>query len=152
MQEDLNEALQWTRKAAAQGHAEAQDIIKAIEDALRASAAAKPAASSPRTCAHCGAAETAGGSVALKPCSRCKAVVYCGRECQAAHWKAGGHRAVCTGAPSGPDQTEVRSGSDPVSQAQSEVQVRSVFLDLRKSEVQVRSVFLDLRSGKPDLD
>ena len=47
--------------------------------------------------AHCGAAETAGGRVALKPCSRCKAVVYCGRECQAAHWKAGGHRAVCKG-------------------------------------------------------
>jgi len=28
----------------------------------RASAAAKPAASSPRACAHCGAAETAGGT------------------------------------------------------------------------------------------
>ena len=51
----------------------------------------------PTECAHCGSAETAGGSVALKPCSRCKAVVYCGRECQAAHWKAGGHRAVCKG-------------------------------------------------------
>ena len=59
-------------------------------------AAAKLAASASRICcAHSGAMETARGSVALKPCSRCKAAVYCGRECQAAHWKAGGHREVC---------------------------------------------------------
>jgi len=54
-------------------------------------------ASSPRACAHCGAAEAACGSVALKPRLRCKAAVHCGRECQAARWKAGGHRAVCKG-------------------------------------------------------
>jgi hypothetical protein len=47
-----------------------------------------------QACANCGASKTA-GSVALKPCSRCKAVVYCGKACQAQHWKTGGHRAVC---------------------------------------------------------
>ena len=52
--------------------------------------------SSPKlTCANCGVAEAVGG-VALKPCSRCKVVVYCGKDCQAQHWKKpGGHRAVC---------------------------------------------------------
>jgi len=95
VQQDTTEAMRWWRKAAAQGHAQAKQRIKAVEDHFRAAAAAKPAASSPRACAQCGAAETAGGNVALKPCSRCKAAVYCGRECQAAHWKAGGHREVC---------------------------------------------------------
>ena len=58
-------------------------------------AAAKLAASASRTCcAHSGAMETARGSVALKPCSRCKAVVYCGRECQAAHRKGGRYREL----------------------------------------------------------
>ena len=71
--------------------------LKHVEDNPLASVAAKPAASSSHTCAQCGAAETAGGSVALKPCSRCKAVVYCSRECHATHWKAGGHKAVCKG-------------------------------------------------------
>ena len=35
------------------------------------------------------------GSSALKPCSRCKGVVYCGKACQAQHWKSGGHRVLC---------------------------------------------------------
>jgi hypothetical protein len=43
--------------------------------------------SSSRACANCGITETA-GSVALKPCSRCKAVVYCGKACQVQHWRA----------------------------------------------------------------
>ena len=95
MQQDHAEAMRWWHKAAAQGHTGAKENIKMLEDHLHASTAAAPAASSPHTCANCGAAETAGGSVALKPCSRCKAVVYCGKECQAAHWKGGGHKAVC---------------------------------------------------------
>jgi len=57
-------ALRWTRKADAQGLVDAKGGIELIED-LRASAAAKPTASSPRACAHCGAAETAGGSAAI---------------------------------------------------------------------------------------
>ena len=97
VQQNDAEAARWYHKAAELGDAEAKQRIKLLEDKLRAAAAAIPAASSSRTCAHCGAAETTNGSVALKPCSRCKAVVYCGKECQAAHWKAGGHRAVCKG-------------------------------------------------------
>ncbi len=31
-------------------------------------------------------------------CTRCRAVWYCGRGCQAAHWRAGGHREVCAAA------------------------------------------------------
>ena len=89
--------LRWFREAAEQGFTEATAGIKAAEDALTATAAAKPSPSSRTCCANCAISETAGSSVSLKPCSRCKAVVYCGRECQAAHWKAGGHRAVCKG-------------------------------------------------------
>ena len=33
--------------------------------------------------------------VPLKTCARCKAVSYCGKECQAQHWKSGGHKATC---------------------------------------------------------
>ncbi|KZT40839.1 hypothetical protein SISSUDRAFT_412808 [Sistotremastrum suecicum HHB10207 ss-3] len=40
-------------------------------------------------CAWC-----SGYSVGLKKCSRCGKVKYCGKECQAAHWKAG-HKAKC---------------------------------------------------------
>ena len=49
-----------------------------------------------RVCSNCGTAAAEGSSgVTLKPCSRCKAVVYCGKECQMQHWKAGGHKAGC---------------------------------------------------------
>jgi hypothetical protein len=41
-------------------------------------------------CANCGVAEAA-DTAALKPCLRCKAVVYNGKEYQAQHWKKGGH-------------------------------------------------------------
>lgn len=30
-----------------------------------------------------------------KTCSRCKHVVYCGKKCQLAHWKGGGHKVEC---------------------------------------------------------
>ncbi len=42
-----------------------------------------------------------GGSEAdlkLSKCSRCRAVAYCCRECQAEHWGKGGHSSVCDGA------------------------------------------------------
>ena len=67
------------------------------EEELRKQRQAAPGSQpfSSLTCANCGVAETA-GKVALKPCSRCKAVVYCGKECQMQHWKkAGGHKAEC---------------------------------------------------------
>ena len=43
-------------------------------------------------CANCNQQEPALGD--FKKCNQCKAVVYCGRQCQLAHWKAG-HKKVC---------------------------------------------------------
>jgi hypothetical protein len=42
-----------------------------------------------RPCAQCGELFPK-----LKQCSRCKAVAYCSRDCQLAHWKAG-HKQAC---------------------------------------------------------
>ena len=44
-------------------------------------------------CANCSLPEQPG--VALRPCSRCKLVRYCGTECQAQLWKKGGHKQYC---------------------------------------------------------
>ena len=43
-------------------------------------------------CAACRARESA-ADVNLLRCTRCRAVKYCGRECQAAHWPY--HKQVC---------------------------------------------------------
>ena len=94
--QDYGEALRWYHKAAAQGHDGAKKWRERAEEIIREQHQATPSSPlySSNTCANCGVAEAA-GSVALKPCSRCKAVVYCGRDCQKQHWKAGGHRAGC---------------------------------------------------------
>jgi TPR repeat protein len=96
---DFPEALRWARKALEQGHPQAKTVVPLFEAELRkqrqAAAPANNHTSSSTTCANCGFAEAAGGG-ALKPCSRCKAVVYCGKACQAQHWKVGGHKAACT--------------------------------------------------------
>eukprot|EP00884_Botryococcus_braunii_P001214 jgi/Botrbrau1/11093/Bobra.0219s0004.2 len=42
-------------------------------------------------CATCGKA--VGGAVKLRECSKCRAVRYCGRDCQVAHWPV--HKLVC---------------------------------------------------------
>ena len=47
-----------------------------------------------RKCANCGAIQCPDGAPLLD-CSRCKKVAYCGRDCQAEHWKKGGHKKVC---------------------------------------------------------
>lgn len=47
----------------------------------------------PPTCGSCGTVEEPG--VKLNLCARCKTVHYCSRECQAADWKTGGHKALC---------------------------------------------------------
>jgi hypothetical protein len=44
-------------------------------------------------CASCGR-RGSGSGVKLKPCSRCKAVFYCGVDCQRRHWKEG-HKLSC---------------------------------------------------------
>ena len=89
--------MRWFRKAAEQGHEEAKKALPLAEELRKQRQAAAPTSqpSSSLACANCGVAEAVGGG-ALKPCSRCKAVVYCGKECQMQHWKkAGGHKAVC---------------------------------------------------------
>jgi len=75
--------------------AAAAAMAAAAAAAMGASSGSRAATAASCACAHCGAAETTGGSVSLKACSRCKAVEYCSRECQVAHWKAGRHKAVC---------------------------------------------------------
>ena len=47
-------------------------------------------------CANCSSSQsTEGGGGALRACTRCKAVYYCGRPCQIQHWKKGGHQQFC---------------------------------------------------------
>lgn len=47
--------------------------------------------SSTRTCGNC--KKEAGAGTALRPCSQCKQVRYCGQECQMHHWKI--HKTEC---------------------------------------------------------
>jgi TPR repeat protein len=101
VKQDFGEALVWFRKSAAQEFPGAEESALIVEGELHKlqvepppTKRVSPATPTSHTCANCGVKETA-GSVALKPCSRCKAVVYCGRECQAKHWKVGGHRTMC---------------------------------------------------------
>jgi len=104
VEQNFSEAARWYRKAAEQGWSGGEEAAMRAEGELRKQqraaappslSAATPLSTSRTCCANCGVAETAGGSVALKPCSRCKTVVYCGRDCQKQHWKSGGHRAAC---------------------------------------------------------
>ena len=44
-------------------------------------------------CAGCGAAPSAGTK--LQACGRCLSVRYCSSECQAKHWREGGHKEAC---------------------------------------------------------
>jgi len=93
------EAVRWYRKAAEQGPVNAVAELKRLSAGVVTSIASPstPKAIAPatgRVCSNCGIGEKGGGA-ALKPCSRCKVALYCGRECQVQHWKAGGHKAVC---------------------------------------------------------
>jgi hypothetical protein len=45
-------------------------------------------------CACCGATKRANNKPLL-PCSRCKSVAYCSKECQEKHWKEFGHKKKC---------------------------------------------------------
>lgn len=51
-----------------------------------------------RVCSACKAVEQTAGL--FKRCSACQRAVYCGRDCQKAHWAA--HRAVCKKKPQQP--------------------------------------------------
>jgi len=51
-------------------------------------------ASATKRCASCGNEKGPNGAP-LVNCANCKLVFYCGRDCQRAHWKNGGHKAAC---------------------------------------------------------
>ncbi|WEW59120.1 rubisco LSMT substrate-binding-domain-containing protein [Emydomyces testavorans] len=63
----------------------AEDMLAAVESG---SGNEKGSLSAPARCANCGK-----DSVRLMTCGRCKAVMYCGRTCQVAHYKE--HKAKC---------------------------------------------------------
>ena len=82
------EALKWYQKAANQGHIGAKAAFERLKLKQKDSAASVPA--SPSTgCANCGIS-----TANLRGCSRCKAIFYCSKECQVAHWKSE-HKAAC---------------------------------------------------------
>ena len=90
--QDVSEAVFWLEKAAFQNF----NPAKLVLEQLRSYQARTPSSDSPRsssdargTCGHCGASGTP-----LKACSGCSIVLYCGRDCQVAHWKAG-HKKDC---------------------------------------------------------
>ena len=56
----------------------------------------KPVSSDYRECANCLSSRLLDGSNdPLKSCARCGLVYYCGRPCQAEHWKFGKHKQFC---------------------------------------------------------
>jgi hypothetical protein len=70
-----------------------------VLEALTAAAAVKADATRPRLCAACGLQREAAGAGRLRPCAGCTGkgsagrVLYCGADCQRAHWPA--HKAYC---------------------------------------------------------
>jgi TPR repeat protein len=97
VKKDLTAALHWFRLAAAQGDADAAVRVRSVELELEAApqTAHATGGASPDVCGNCGLVEGSGGII-LKPCSRCKAVKYCGTVCQSQHWKAPGrHKTSC---------------------------------------------------------
>lgn len=91
LQIDFLTSQQYLTLAAAQGHKRAKAfLIKAFPE--RAPATKLPSMfSSAASCAYCGVA-----AANLKACTRCRRVVYCGRDCQVAHWKAGHKKGCCS--------------------------------------------------------
>ena len=90
--QNFHGALKWFRLAASQGHADAKAAVVKAQANLKNSPASKSENSQPQTdaCAYCGAS---GKGVNLNSCSRCKAAKYCGKACQAQHWKV--HKTTC---------------------------------------------------------
>ena len=95
VQQDFSKSAFWFEKAASQDYDQAKQALEKIRLLqARASSADPPVSSSDSqgVCACCAAQAPIGTS--LKSCSRCGIVLYCGRECQRAHWKAG-HKKSC---------------------------------------------------------
>ena len=98
MKQDAAEAVRWHQKAAEKGQVNAVALKRLPAGAVTSNASpSTPKAITPATmrlCINCGIGERCGGA-ALKPCSRCMVALYCRREYQVQHWKAGGHKAAC---------------------------------------------------------
>jgi len=92
---DLKKALLFLNAAEAQGYELAHAYRKQVEAILHhpSNDCSTLNAPPPGQCACCGC--SAGNDVKLKPCPRCKGPLYCGKDCQQAHWK-GGHKERCT--------------------------------------------------------
>jgi hypothetical protein len=91
------EALARQAEAAAQARARGAAL-----EALTAASAVETDAARPRLCAACGLQHEVPGGGRLWPCAGCSGrgpagrVLYCGADCQRAHWPA--HRAYCKAA------------------------------------------------------
>ncbi|GBF89413.1 hypothetical protein Rsub_01985 [Raphidocelis subcapitata] len=88
------EALAHAAEAAATLRARAAPL-----EALASAGAAEADAARPRACAGCGLQGESAGAGRLRPCAGCSGkgpagcVLYCGADCQRAHWRA--HKAYC---------------------------------------------------------
>jgi len=92
---DFKIAHSFFSAAEAQGHASAHELRKQAEISLRATSSECIGLNAPpqTQCACCGCG--AENDMKLKPCPRCKGPLYCGKDCQRAHWKKG-HKECCT--------------------------------------------------------
>jgi len=104
VKQDYSEAARWLQKAAEQGNDEAagilRDLLQKQHQKIKSQTAGitskkekGASALEAKECANCLAPEGQHG-VAFKVCIRCKAIRYCGRACQTAHWKAC-HKQLC---------------------------------------------------------
>ena len=91
----LRSALQRVKESGAlqDSTASAATTLQMVVDRGRATSASYLAIHA-RTCAACGARETRVEE--FKLCSACKRAAYCGKDCQAAHWRQ--HKAACKAA------------------------------------------------------
>jgi len=100
VKEQLENPSVWRMKGDSEGEvaqrADARRDRLAAEVAAHNDQLATEAPQAPGTeaaCAHCGARPSRGDKP-FKCCSGCRAVFYCGSDCQKAAWK-GGHKRVC---------------------------------------------------------
>jgi len=85
---DLKAANIFITAAEAQGDQKSHVLRKELEEACLHQTFICPSSQ----CACCG--RSAGNTLKLKPCPRCKGPSYCGKECQRKHWNEG-HKEDC---------------------------------------------------------
>jgi len=80
------------------------------------------------TCSNCSINEGSDGTPKLSACARCGLVVYCSRECQRAHWKAG-HKQRCVAKTDRVPQKQDPSCEHDAPKAATDGEVCSICLD-----------------------